>query len=117
MNKYRAKRTLQEVFEKIRSAPYGPVRELSMKRWSVGLASWLEGDFNSVAQQCDKILARLDETGNFRNQEALLIRLLEPTSHDVPPGRNERFKLVNTASGRSGYQVLGPAVLFSNSPN
>ena len=115
MNKYRAKRTLQEVFEKIRSAPYGPVRDLSMKRWSVALASWLDGDFNSVAQQCDKILARLDETGNFRNQEALLTRLLQPASHDDPPVRNERIKLVDAAARRSGYQGLGPAVLFSNS--
>ena len=117
MNKYRAKRMLQEVFEKIRSVPDGTLRNLSMKRWSVGLASWLNGDFNSVAQQCDKISARLDETGNFRNQEALLTRLLQPASYGVPPVRNEGSKPVDAAAWRSGYQGLGPAVESSNSSN
>jgi hypothetical protein len=78
------------------------------------LASWLDGDLDSVDQQCDRILSRIDETGVFRNQEALLTRLLQPARHDGPPVRNKGIKLVDSAARRSG---LGPTDLFSNSPN
>ena len=111
------KRRLQTVFGRIRQIAPGPVRDLSMKRWSEALASWLEGESVSVIKQCDKILARIDETGNFRNQEALLTRLLQPLSLHIPPLRNGKVKLVESAAWRTGYQGVGPVDLFSSSPN
>ena len=111
------KRRLQTVFGRIRQIAPGPVRDLSMKRWSEALASWLEGESVSVIKQCDKILARIDETGNFRKQEALLTRLLQPLSLDIQHLRNEKVKLVDSAAWRTGFQGVGPADLFSNSSN
>ena len=59
------------------------------------MSLWLGGDYNSVIVQCSKIASRLEETGYFKNQDALLTQLFSPLRHEEPSERKIKMEHAN----------------------
>lgn len=59
----------------IRAIPKGSLREISLKRWKLGVQYWLDEEYGLAEFECKKIQSRINETGKFKNNLELLQKI------------------------------------------
>jgi|TARA_B100001250_G_scaffold192025_1_gene165060 hypothetical protein len=75
MNKRSSKKLLSSLLLEIRAIPKGSLREISLKRWKLGVQYWLDEEYGLAEFECKKIQSRINETGKFKNNLELLQKI------------------------------------------